>query len=302
MRDVPRGVMLHHFHRPGQTPVADSLAAEQLHQLLDRLDARLHDAGEFAHRHAAGTLPDDAMCLTFDDTLASQYEIAAPVLAERGLRAFFFCQTAPLAGDVPSQTLHRRFRQECFSAPREFYQAFFDACPMDVREQLADTSVAEYLQDHTFCTDDDRRFRIARDRLLGPEGYEQLMDRLISLAGQSRESLSRDVWMSREHVAELHAAGHVIGLHSHTHPSRIGTMSEAQQRQEYARNVEVLRHITGDAPTAVSHPCNGYTPVTLKVLSEMGVTLGFRNNTLVKRGGPLEMPRETHDMGFAQAA
>ena len=40
-----------------------------------------------------GVLSSNDICITFDDTLLSQYEVALPILEKYKIRAFFFINT-----------------------------------------------------------------------------------------------------------------------------------------------------------------------------------------------------------------
>ena len=95
-------------------------------------------------------------------------------------------------------------------------------------------------------------------------------------------------------MLDLRDQGHVIGLHSYSHPTDLAALDEAGQRDEYSRNHAHLTGLLGAAPTVMSHPCNAYDARTLKVLGELGIVMGFRSNLHDSGGGPLELPREDH--------
>jgi len=95
-------------------------------------------------------------------------------------------------------------------------------------------------------------------------------------------------------VRQLHTAGHVIGLHSHSHPTRLQRFSPQQQRDEYTENWKTVRQITGSPAMAMSHPCNSYSPYTLAILRQLGVRVGFRANMMQSEYCSLEHPREDH--------
>jgi hypothetical protein len=46
------------------------------------------------------------------------------------------------------------------------------------------------------------------------------------------QSLAGDLWITPEQVRQLHRCGHVIGLHSHTHPTRLNRLPPTQQKAE----------------------------------------------------------------------
>ena len=120
------------------------------------------------------------------------------------------------------------------------------------------------------------------------------MDSLITMHDRSLSQLSQNLWMDDDRVVQLHRAGHVIGLHSHTHPTRLANLDSGAQREEYRRNSQHLAGILGTSPVCMSHPCNSYNDDTLHILRELGVVLGFRANLAETRKSELEYPRADH--------
>jgi peptidoglycan/xylan/chitin deacetylase (PgdA/CDA1 family) len=165
-----------------------------------------------------------------------------------------------------------------------------------VRDALAEFEPAGYLAAFPFYSDSDRRFRFVRDRVLGPAGYREVMDAMLDAAGLDLDAFCADLWLSAEQVRRLDDQGHVVGLHSHSHPTDLAAMTPQAQRAEYRRNLAVLTDVLGAPPETVSHPCNSYNDQTLAILTELGVSLGFRANMARAREphGPLEWPREDH--------
>jgi len=151
-----------------------------------------------------------------------------------------------------------------------------------------------YLAGFPFYSDTDRKFRFVRDEALGPGRYRELMDRMISVAGIDVPAIAKTLWMDDAAIVTLHSAGHVIGLHSHTHPTRIEHLDDDGQRDEYFENYAYLNQLLDERPTTMSHPCNSYNATTLMILRELGIALGFRANMAAGFSSELELPREDH--------
>jgi hypothetical protein len=85
----------------------------------------------------------------------------------------------------------------------------------------------------------------------------------------------------------------VIGLHSHTHPTR---PAGVDWLAEYVENGRILTAaLPGWHPVVASHPCNLTSPVADEALTALGVTVAF-NATLAPYKGSLHYPREdSHD-------
>ncbi len=297
----PHGVMFHHFRGEGHADGQGAITGEQLADMLDWLGPdRFLTPQDWTERAVAGRLGPDDLCLTFDDALLCQYEIAAPVLKAYGLTGFWFIYSAVLEGRPERLELYRHFRSTRFADVDAFYGAF-QAClersehGAEARAALSDFQPERYLAQFDFYTDADRRFRFLRDRVLGPARYEALMDALMDEdEGFDLEHAAARLWMTEDHLLDLRDQGHVIGLHSYSHPTDLAALGEAGQRDEYARNHAHLTGLLGAAPRVMSHPCNAYDARTLKVLGELGIVMGFRSNLHDCGGGPLELPREDH--------
>jgi peptidoglycan/xylan/chitin deacetylase (PgdA/CDA1 family) len=295
---MAHGIMFHHFcddrHPRGQ----GAMSADELDRMIRYLGpTRILPARQWQARAEAGTLGPDDQCLTFDDNLRCQFDVAVPVLRRYGLTAFWFVYTSVLQGKVERLELCRLFRTVHFPTTEAFYEAFFaqvNGGPDgdEVRRRLARFRPADHLRDFPFYTDADRTFRFVRDDVLGPARYFDVMDRMM--AGLDVAAMARGLWMDASNLKTLHRDGHVIGLHSHTHPTRIGSLPADEQRSEYAVNHTVLTGLLGERPTTMSHPCNSYSDDTGPLLRSLGVRLGFRANMAPAGGGPLEHPREDH--------
>jgi len=97
-------------------------------------------------------------------------------------------------------------------------------------------------------------------------GFIDLFD--ISLA-------KKDLWMSEENLKEIESQGHVIGLHSFSHPTKISDLSFQEQELEYHKNNKHLADLIQKPIRAMSHPCGDYNKDTLNILSKMDIKIGF---------------------------
>jgi peptidoglycan/xylan/chitin deacetylase (PgdA/CDA1 family) len=294
----PHGIMFHHFHDHRHPAGQGSLSADDLAAMIRVLGLdRIMPAREWLTNALAGTLDDQDLCLTFDDNLRCQYDVALPVLRDFGLTAFWFLPTAVMQGQLERLELYRAFRVRHFDEIDDFYEAFFRTLATSnysdpVEQALRDFHPSTYLADHPFYSEADRRFRFVRDQVLGTLRYQQFMDTLIGSMGIELRALAANLWMEPDQVCRLHAEGHVIGLHSHTHPTVLTRLTPRQQLSEYRDNHMYLMSLLGERPVAMSHPCNSYNTDTLAVLERLGIKLGFRANMAQREHSLLELPRE----------
>ncbi|MBU6400218.1 MAG: polysaccharide deacetylase family protein [Verrucomicrobia bacterium] len=294
------GIMFHYFHSGARPSGQGSIDAAMLDACLDYLGPRrVLSAGEWLWKCRRGRLEGDDLCLTFDDGLKCQYDVALPVLKSRGLTAFWFICSAPLRGEPVMTEVYRLFRATGFEAVQDFYEEFYRATARafpdyDLAAALARFDPEPLRRAHPYYSIEDLRFRFVRDEALRENEYHVVMARLLADRGLDVQSIADGLWMGRHELGELDRAGHEIGLHSHSHSTVFAQLSVPAQRREYEQNVEALKEATGKTPVSVAHPCNSYGPETLNVLRSLGIELGFRGNLEPGDGSLLEIPRQDH--------
>lgn len=290
----PLGLMFHYFHDGEKHPPAQgTISSAQFERIIDQVgsDAGMLSAEEWARKAESGRLGEHDVCVTFDDALRSQFDVALPVLRRRGLTAFWFIQSGALTGDAGQLEAFRRFRNEHFDSVEGFYQAFH-AKALERKGDAVNAAVpGDYLQAFAFYTDADRRFRFVRDRVLRPEEYAEIMQDLMRSKNTSVKELSSGMLMDEDCLHALESEGNIIGLHSHSHPTCLADLPADEQRAEYQTNYEVLSGILAKPPFTMAHPCNSYSGETLEILRSLGIRIGFRANTALRDYSCLEFPR-----------
>lgn len=153
----------------------------------------------------------------------------------------------------------------------------------------------QYLAEFSFYSRNDRLFRYVRDRVLTSDQYSNVMAGLMQAHNFKIREVLPLLFMDASQLINLQNDGNIIGLHSHTHPTTMDTLSVANQRYEYRTNHAYLSSALGDEPTSMSHPCGRYTPDTLQILHDLGVRLGFRSSLSIPEAPSLlEIPRVDH--------
>jgi peptidoglycan/xylan/chitin deacetylase (PgdA/CDA1 family) len=268
------GIMFHYFHKGKQ--IQGSLSSKQFEDIIKHLE--IVPAKEWLKTRKG-------VCLTFDDGLINQYQIALPILKKYNLTAFWFINSAPLVGDIVPLEVYRYFRNKYFKSINEFYEEFFNLTP-DVHVPH------DYLSEYPFYSKNDIKFRFIRDRILDTDLYHHIMDKLMESKKINTDKLIDKLWMNSHQIQDLHNNDHIIGLHSHTHPTTLSNLTQLDQLKEYKYNLNILMYMLGDIPTTMSHPCNSYSNITLDILKRLGIKLGFRSNNIKKDYSLLEYPRK----------
>jgi len=302
MKKKAHAIMFHHFC-DGKRHIAGggAITAQNFSDMLD-FYAETHNiipAKEFLKKAQNGELEDNDVCLAFDDGLLNQYEVAYPVMRDKGLTGFWFVYTSPLDGVLEKLEIYRHFRYSKFRDIEDFYEAFFDIAKHfepDISYKLQVFNPNEYKRNCPFYTPNDRRFRYLRDEVLGTAKYNGIMDKMIVEFGYDIKENAKLLWMTEACIKELNDEGHIIGLHSHTHPTVMTIKSLEEQREEYGRNKIRLERITKSEIISAAYPCGLYDRNTITCMKELGIQLAFRADMadIAVREPFLEVSREDH--------
>lgn len=301
MHKITHSVMFHHFHDDKHLPAHGSLSSSDFIQMIDWLNKHytILSANQYKENFENGTLKNTDICLSFDDALKCQYDIAVPVMERLGIQAFFFTHSSAFGQNPDRLEIYRYFRTACYADIDKFYEDFFHSVEqIDAAEFIrhhARYSEINYLAIYSFYTDNDRWFRYLRDQYLVGNQYDELMDELMSQNDFDAYTVKKDLWMSEDNLVTTESKGHLIGLHSYSHPTQMSKLSKAEQELEYQNNYDHLTGVIGKPIRVMSHPCVDYNEITLEILKSMEIDIGFRDNMSVKEIlSPLEIPREDH--------
>ncbi|HEY4146811.1 polysaccharide deacetylase family protein, partial [Pinirhizobacter sp.] len=83
-------------------------------------------------------------------------------------------------------------------------------------------------------------------------------------------------------LRELHAAGHVVGSHSHTHPAEISRLSPGALDAEWRSSVRILEGILGSPVTVASIPGGFYSPAVAASAASAGIRTLFTSEPTVR--------------------
>jgi folate-dependent phosphoribosylglycinamide formyltransferase PurN len=103
-------------------------------------------------------------------------------------------------------------------------------------------------------------------------------------------------------LRELHAAGHVVGSHSHTHPAEISRLSPAALDAEWRSSVRALEAILDSPVTVASIPGGFYSPAVAASAAAAGIRTLFTSEPTVRThrvGGCLVVGRYALWRGMA---
>ena len=298
---MPHGIMFHHLHHEGVRPYAQgSITSSEFKQIIEYIGLKnILPANTWLEKAINNELREKEVCLTFDDSLKCQMEIAYPVLQKFGLTAFWFVFSSVFKGEINRLEIYKYFYNVYFPNFDTFYKIFKKYLLESPINKLYKKNYNKYLQSNYLIEFDiygekEREFRFYRDKILSRKEFETIMDNMMTDYDIDINIISKSLWMNNKDLLKLYSNNHIIGLHSFTHPTNIAQLDINKQQQEYIKNKEHILSVTSKEPIAVSHPCGSYNNSTLEILDHLGIKIGFRSNFQKLKHTALEFPRVDH--------
>lgn len=234
---------------------------------------------EAVMRLAAGTLPERAAAVTFDDGYADNVSVALPILRELGLHATFFISSGFIDGG-------RMWNDTVKEVARRAPGPELDATSLGLGRHAIGDAAARRAASATLIRA--LKYRPSAER-------SEQVRQLESLAGVP---LADDLMMTSAQVRELAAAGMGIGGHTLSHPI-LTRLAPADAEREIAEGRERLEAIAGQRVPLFAYP-NGkpggdYGRVHAEIVARLGFRAAFTTapGSATQGIGLHELPRFT---------
>jgi len=277
------GLMFHRFHKSGNPSAGQgSLTEVRFEEIVKFIGTeRILLPEEWISRVKTYELQKHHLCITFDDGLRSQFDVALPVLERYKLKAFWFVFSSVFDGGIDRNEVYNLFATTEFTSFDVFVEEFLQFYPV-THKVLLNKGYGQFAQSlreqFPFYTENDIKFRFIRNKLLLRSNFEEVMDSMIEAKGLSVSKIAEDLWLTNEHLQSLYENGHCIGLHSYDHPFTMADLPAEKQEEQYVWNYKHISDVTGGAVECMSHPLNSYNQDTIEILSNMGIVCGFTSN------------------------
>ena len=307
------GIMFHHFHDDRiHKKSQGSIDKDDLYNLIKYIGKKnILDAEDFYLRFKEKKLKNNHVCFTFDDAIKSQFDIALPVLDDLKIKAFFFITSSLLTRTPCLIEPTRYFRTFYFNTIEDFYDSFYTVLANLYTYNIDDfflkneKVISKKKKAIPIYTIQDIKFRLVRDHLLKISEYENIILQMFKEKKFNFNLIKENLFLSVDNLKTMMKLGHVIGLHSHTHPTFFENLSYEDQLSEYEKNISTLTEvlkIKKNELKYMSHPCGSYNNLTLDILSKLDVKFGFRAKMTINinqgmkkiNNSPLEIAREDH--------
>ena len=277
------GIMFHHFHdNEIHIKSQGSIDKNDFYKIINFIGREnILDADIFFEKFKQNKLKNNEVCLTFDDAIKCQIDIALPILEELKIKSFFFVYTSMFEGKPDNLEIFRFFRTKYFNNINEFYDNFYKVLDKDLKSffEKNRNKIKEKKMKFPFYTIEDIKFRLVRDVFLTKSQYDENMFKMIKQKNLNYKEFYKKLFFQKSDLRKLNNLGHLIGLHSHNHPTLLEKLNLDEQKNEYEKCLSLISSILSKPKNEIkymSHPCGSYTNDTLEVLKELGIELGFK--------------------------
>jgi len=277
------GIMFHHFHDDGiHTKGQGSIDKDDFYKMINFIGRNnILDADIFFEKFKNNKLKEKEVCLTFDDGIKCQIDVALPILEELKIKSFFFVYTSMFEGKLDNLEIFRYFRMNYFNNVDEFYNSFYQVLDKDLKTFFEDNNDKIKATKIKFphYSIEDIKFRLVRDIFLTKSQYEETMLLMFKEKQFNYKDFFKKLFFQKDDLKTLDSLGHLVGLHSHNHPTLLEKLNYDEQKDEYEKCLSSISNILDKPKNEIkymSHPCGSYNKDTFEILKELGIELGFK--------------------------
>ncbi len=277
------GIMFHHFHDDGiYTKSQGSIDKDDFYKMINFIGRNnILDADIFFEKFKNNKLKEKEVCLTFDDGIKCQIDVALPVLEELKIKSFFFVYTSMFEEKPDNLEIFRYFRMNYFNNVDEFYNSFYQVLDKDLKTFFEDNNDKIKATKIKFphYSIEDIKFRLVRDIFLTKSQYEETMLLMFKEKQFNYKDFFKKLFFQKDDLKTLDSLGHLVGLHSHNHPTLLEKLNYDEQKDEYEKCLSSISNILDKPKNEIkymSHPCGSYNKDTFEILKELGIELGFK--------------------------
>jgi len=299
---LAHGLMFHRFSNSKKNNyIPGTLIKKDLEDIIKYVGRnRILTPQEWLDRLAKNKLSKDNLCITFDDGLKSQYNIALPVLNKYKIKAFWFIPTGSFSKIYDKNEIFTYLIFTKFKKFQIFFKKFLNYTKIDkslLQSKKFKSFFKKYSKKYKYYSESEIQYRFIKFFMFKKKKFETIMTKFFLNNKINIKKYEQNTWMKKNDIINLSKNSHIIGMHSFSHPYRMSDISKFDQKKEYKKNYKDLKLICKKNILSMSHPMNSYNNYTLKLLNKMGVICGFKadskfNTKSKKFYEHLEIPRE----------
>ncbi len=231
---------------------------------------------EAVQRLKMNSLPERAVCITFDDGYANNLEFALPILKARKLPATVFVSTGFIGGGI-----------------------MWNDMIIEVIRATKNELDLGHLNLGVYSLADNQHRRDAINKLINKLKYLNTDERLQAvrkIVDHTGANIKKDIMMSELQLKELHHAGIELGAHTVNHPI-LSRLEDTQAINEIKNSKGVLEEITGEFISCFAYP-NGrpgqdYEARHVRMVNDCGFSYAVSTawGAVQKNADVLQLPR-----------
>jgi peptidoglycan/xylan/chitin deacetylase (PgdA/CDA1 family) len=286
---TPCGIMFHHFHKNNKDKyVKNSITSKEFEKILKHIGIQnIVSAETWAYKAINNDLNKNEVCITFDDALKSQYEIALPILRKYKIKCFWFIFSSIFFGKKDPNEIHKFFYTKYFKNFKLFFENFKREIKILKRGDLIlkileQKKTKNYMLELKIYSKEERIYKFLRDKILTKEEITKIFDKLFKKFQFDEQKIIKQLWISKKDLKKIINDNHVIGLHSYSHPSNIASKSYKNQLREYTKNFFDLKKIYKKEIISASYPFGSYNSNSIKILKKLNIKLCFSSLSNIK--------------------
>ena len=303
MQKILSPIMFHHFHDFKKHKKSQgSITRDKFYKLLKKIGLKnILSPHQYLYKIKNKRINSFETCLTFDDGIKSQYDIAFPIIKELKLSAFFFIYTSIFEKKINFLEINRYFREVYFKNVDKYYEEFYRSLKKDYDfddiKRNIDRNKRKIINQkkiHNFYSLSDLRFRYMRDNILGEQKFNNISKKLFKKFNFDYKNISKNLYMKRNDLKNLIKHKNVIGLHSHSHQTSLDKLPYNLQFKEFKENKIKIEKITNQKVFSLAYPLGKFNSDSLKMAKKLDIELAFLSNAKLKKKNNLLLPREDH--------
>jgi peptidoglycan/xylan/chitin deacetylase (PgdA/CDA1 family) len=243
-----------------------------------------------------GTLPSNAVLLTFDDGYLDHYKNVFPILLRKRLKGIFFPSALSVIDAVMLDV--NKLHYLLASADEAKIMAKVDSAVLEAQDRYSLPSMDEYRRRYFVAGQFDTPDVVYVKRMLQiglpRELRLQILDELFGLfVSADEKEFARELYMDVDQVRCLVEAGMMVGSHGYSH-EWLDHLSPVEQASEIELSLQFLKGVGVGSEWSLSYPHGAWSHGLLDILRLRGCAVGFTIEPMVAelhKHDPLLLPR-----------